>query len=137
MFATWRIRPVFPNINQAERIARREAKAVCGKGTMTGDGPTQSGIGVSGNQTGLRERRLCASDFDAIGNPASALAGEPTGGKLIAKRAVGIRAEKLQVRLRGIRQYEAAGGQALQLRRKFGESEHRKSWSGNVEFRRR
>ena len=90
----------FRTLNQAQRIARRESKAVGGEGAMPGDGAAQRGIGR--NQAGLRERGLRVADFDAIGNPAGALAGEPAGGKLIAKRPVGIRAEKLQVGRRAV-----------------------------------
>ena len=71
---------------------------------MPGDGAAQRAIGDGGNQAGLRERGLRVADFDAIGNPAGALAGEPTGGKLISKCPVGIRAEKLQVGLRTVGQ---------------------------------
>ena len=73
----------FRTLDQAEWIARREAKSVGGKGTMTGDGTARRGIGVGGNQAGLRERGLRVADLDAIGDPVGAAAGEPAGGKLI------------------------------------------------------
>ena len=126
----------FRTLNQAQRIARRESQAIGGERAMSGDGAAQRGIGIGGNQAGLRERGLRVADFDAIGNPVGALAGEPAGGKLIAKRPVGIRAEKLQVGLRTVRQNEAAGGQVLQLRRKLSKRENRKRRRGDVEFSR-